>query len=181
MHSWGKLWTIRYKKTENPTAASKLSGAKAGYCAWFLHTTPPRGWANYLSHPSGPNPPSTHLRDQLSGSEQGNLLLVFAPSCCSLSPSKALPEFLIWPLVNFYWLKSSRTQVCNSPSGWNPAAYGVDQLNGLPLGLPLPPLILPSPHSCSLGSLSKLSSLRPSLVSAFWEIPKIPCKQVFTV
>ena len=30
------------------------------------------------------------------GGEQGNLLLVFAPSCPT-SPNKALPEFLIWP------------------------------------------------------------------------------------
>ena len=27
---------------------------------------------------------------------------------------KALPEFLIWPLFNFYWYKSLRTQVSNS-------------------------------------------------------------------
>ena len=40
-----------------------------------------------------------------SGSKQGHLLLVFAPSCCSVSPSKALPKFLIWPLINFYWLR----------------------------------------------------------------------------
>ena len=29
------------------------------------------------------------------------LLLVFAPSCCR-QDNKALPEFLLWPLINFY-------------------------------------------------------------------------------
>ena len=60
---------------------------------------------------------SPHLRDRLtlppSGSKQGNLLLVFAPSCCSASPNNALPEFLVWRLINFYWLRSPRTQVGN--------------------------------------------------------------------
>ena len=29
-------------------------------------------------------------------------LFVLAPPCCSRDPNKALPEFLIWPLINFY-------------------------------------------------------------------------------
>ena len=56
-----------------------------------------------------PNPglalPTPHSRDQLtfpSESEQGKLLLVFSPSCCSSSPGKASPEFLVWLLINFY-------------------------------------------------------------------------------
>ena len=32
-------------------------GAKAEYCAWSLHATPPKGWADKLSHSPGP----THL------------------------------------------------------------------------------------------------------------------------
>ncbi|KAM9042441.1 ferritin light chain-like [Megaptera novaeangliae] len=47
------------------------------------------------------------------GSEQGSLLSVFPPSCCSMNTNKALPQFLIWPLINFYRLNSLRTQVGN--------------------------------------------------------------------
>ena len=39
-----------------------------------------------------------------SRNKQGNMLFVFAPSCYSRSPNKALPQFPIWLLVNFYWL-----------------------------------------------------------------------------
>ena len=48
-----------------------------------------------------------------SWSKQGKLLLVFTPSCCSKNPNKALPEFLAWPLINFYWLRRPRTLVSN--------------------------------------------------------------------
>ena len=42
-------------------------------------------------------------------SKQGNLLLVPTPLCCSGDPNKALPEFLVWSLIKFYWLRRSRT------------------------------------------------------------------------
>ena len=48
--------------------------------------------------------PSSHRRNQLtltSVSKQGNLLFVLSAPCCSRYPSKALPEFLVWPLINF--------------------------------------------------------------------------------
>lgn len=45
---WGKLWTRVYKKTKSPVATSEEPGAKTGYCACPLHTTPPKGWANPL-------------------------------------------------------------------------------------------------------------------------------------
>ena len=60
MCSWGKLWTTRYKKTKkNPTATSDELGAKAGYSARPLHSTPPKGWADHLSPPSSPTPGHT--------------------------------------------------------------------------------------------------------------------------
>ena len=34
---------------------------------------------------------------------KGNLLVLIS-HCCTQSPSEALPEFLVWFLVNFYWL-----------------------------------------------------------------------------
>ena len=32
-----------------------------------------------------------------------------------MSPSKTLPEFLVWSLISFYWLKNLRTWVDNKP------------------------------------------------------------------
>ena len=76
------------------------------------------GWG--LSHPSGhplnTSPPSPCIRNKLyptqERSKQGNLLFILAPLCCSRGPRKALPEFLVWLLVNFYWLGEARS------SGW---------------------------------------------------------------
>ena len=77
-----------------------------------LHTGPPRGWAGHLRHASGPltnpSPSSPHLRKQLAPDEllnKGNCHLF-------LLPCEGLPE-LLWSLINFYWLKSLRTQVIN--------------------------------------------------------------------
>ena len=53
IHSWGKLWT-RYKKTKNPTTNSEVRRARTGYCAPYLHTGLPKGWADLRSQPSGP-------------------------------------------------------------------------------------------------------------------------------
>ena len=114
----------KIQKGQNPAATSQVPGAKAGYRAWSLHTAPPRGWADHLihsgpTHRSAPAPALTPFKGPALphwGSEQGYLLLVFTPSCCSTSPNKALPEFLVWPLINFYWLKSPRTQVSNIPA-----------------------------------------------------------------
>ena len=50
--------------------------------------------------------PHTILRISLLhsplGGQQGNLLLVLVPSCCSASPNKTLHELLVYPLINFY-------------------------------------------------------------------------------
>ena len=47
---------------------------------------------------------------------KGNCYFFLTPSSSSLSPNKALAEFLLWPLINFYWLRSPRTLV------WRPRA-----------------------------------------------------------
>ena len=47
---------------------------------------------------------------------KGNCYFFLTPSSCSLSPNEALAEFLLWPLINFYWLRSPRTLV------WTPRA-----------------------------------------------------------
>ena len=71
----------------------------------------PKWWASHLSHASSPTPGHiltlTLCKEPArptSGSEQGSLLLVFAPLCCSRGPSKAGPEFLVRTLINFYLL-----------------------------------------------------------------------------
>ena len=71
---------------------------------------------NHLSHLSSPapgrSPTFTSYKEwawPLSRSRQGNLLLVFTPSCSRpRSPSKALPEFLVWLIVNSYWLGKAK-------------------------------------------------------------------------
>ena len=89
---------------------------KAASCACPLHATPPKGWAKHLSHlPSltpGHTPILTPCKEKacpsLGASQQGNLLFVLIHPCCSKCPNKG---FLVWPLINFYWLKRPRTLV----------------------------------------------------------------------
>ena len=119
MCSWGKFWTQKIQRDQkNPTATFEKAGAKTGCleqkqgtaCTWPLHTTSPKGWAKLLSQPSGPTPGHTPTLTPYKKqacppqgvSNQGNLLFVLTAHCCSRGPSKALPKFLVWPLVNFY-------------------------------------------------------------------------------
>ena len=96
-------------KNKNPAATSEEPGAKVVYCTRPQHTmgkTPktPLQRNTLLLSP--------HIRNQLAppqrASKQGNLLFVFALPCWSRDSNKALPEFLIWPLINFYWLRRPR-------------------------------------------------------------------------
>ena len=48
------------------------------------------------------------------GDKQQHQLLVLSPLSCGPSPQKALPKFLVWPLIYFCWLKSPRTLTGNS-------------------------------------------------------------------
>ena len=62
----------------------------------------PRLWPDPWTHPY-PHPiQGTSSRTLGGASKQGNLLFVLAPRCCSRGPNKALPAFVVWPLVNFY-------------------------------------------------------------------------------
>ena len=76
----------------------------------------------------GTSKPHSHPHPHCPGSQQRNRLLVFTPSCnWPRSPNKVLPEFLVWSLVNFYWLE----KVKNSGwyhflylwQSWHPAIY----------------------------------------------------------
>ena len=89
---------------------------KAVYCACPLHATPPKGWAKQLSHlPSltpGHTPIRTPCKEQAcpspGASQQGNVLFALIHPCCSRCTNKG---FLVWSLINFYWLKRPRTLV----------------------------------------------------------------------
>lgn len=66
---------------------------------------PPR---TCLQPDAGPIPtssPSPSLSSHTSGSKLGCLLFSLPPTRCSRGPHRALPEFLVCPLINFYWLR----------------------------------------------------------------------------
>lgn len=62
MGSWGKIWTIKYKKTKKPNchfgrAESKTECQEQKQVLWCLqYSAPQKGWANHLDHPSCPTP-----------------------------------------------------------------------------------------------------------------------------
>ena len=58
-------------------------------------------WPDPWTHPH-PTPYEEAVCTPPSASEQGNLLLVFAPPCCSKGPNKALPEFFF---LIYFWLR----------------------------------------------------------------------------
>ena len=100
MCSWGKSWTKRYKKTKKPNchfwrARSKKRCQEQKQGTGHAPCTPhhQRGEQNTSATPLTRSLdtclPSPHIRNQLSpnlGSEQGKLLLVLGPLCCSRSP-----------------------------------------------------------------------------------------------
>ena len=118
----GQITDKKIQKDQKPNchfwrAGSKNRGseAKAGHCPCPLHTTPPKGWADHLSHTSNPTPghtptltPYKEPARPASGGDQGNLLFVLAPPLLQQGPNKAWPEFLFWPLINFYWLRKPK-------------------------------------------------------------------------
>lgn len=112
MRSWARFWTMRYQITKR-AATSEGPGVGCWEQKQRAPCTqhPPKVWANCLSHSFSPMTlgyPHPIEVTPLLGNKQGNLLLVFAPSCCGRSPSKALPEFLVWPLVHLYWLGKAK-------------------------------------------------------------------------
>ena len=111
----GSTWTIRYNKTKTQLA---LCGArnKSRYYMILAHSTISQLLGGGLPPP--PLPLTTHrsapaltpFKEQArppTENELGNPTTCFLPWC----PSKALPEFLVWPLISFYWLKSPREKL----------------------------------------------------------------------
>ena len=110
MCSWGKLWT---KRPKSPTATSEEPGAKAGGqeqkqgtvhapCTQHHQRGGQSTKATPPAQPLDPPLPSPHGRNQLIRPPFGKQ--VGKGTCCLFSvrgPNKALPEFLVWPLINF--------------------------------------------------------------------------------
>ena len=74
-----------------------------------------KGESDHLSHPPtlplDTSLPSPHIRSKLSlfsRSEQGRLVYSCSPLVYNRSPNKALPEFLVWSGINFYWLGKAK-------------------------------------------------------------------------
>ena len=111
----GQIMDNKIQRDTKPSCCIWRAGSKSRVLCMPLYSTPPKEWAKHLSHPSsltpGRTPTLTPYREPVCPSlesEQGNLLLVLAPHWCSRGPNKALPEFLVWPLINFYWLGKAK-------------------------------------------------------------------------
>ena len=108
-HSRDKFWTKDTGRPRKPAVTFEELGTQMEYCACPLHTMLPKEWLNHLKHPSGPT--SGHILTLTLcqekaclpwvQSKQGDLLFAFFAFCFIRGPNKALPEFLVWPLVNF--------------------------------------------------------------------------------
>ena len=124
MHSWGTFWTMDTKKPKNPAAIFEEPGAKAeapeqkqrlGSKSRVLHrplhTAPPKRWANHLGNPSdstlGYALPSLHLKTKPTTPSRirqaGEPVICSCSPYCSRGPSKALPEFLVWSVIFFFF------------------------------------------------------------------------------
>ena len=138
---------IQKDKNKKPTATSEEPGAKAGYCACPLHTPPPKGWVKHLSQPSGltpgPSPTLTPCNEPAHSPQRASkgTCCLFSLSHppdprCSRDPNKALPEFLVWPLINFYLLRRPRTLVRHRGM-WSTDSFqlpqGLSQLQSSPV------------------------------------------------
>ena len=137
MCSWDKFWTQKKQETKKPNchfggawSKNKSVGAKskAGYWACPLHTTPPKLWAKSLRHPSGltlDTPlPSAHKTIEGTSLAPSQKTLFSLP----WAPVKPLPEFLVWPLITFDWLRRTRLSylVGNmfKDDSWKPLTWG---------------------------------------------------------
>ena len=116
MRNWGKFSIKDTKRLKNTETTSEELEAKAGVlCMLPAHSITKR-WAEHWGHPFDlalgciptltPYKEPAHLDSR--SKQQGSLLLVFPAPWCSRGPNKALPEFLVWPLINIYWLRKTK-------------------------------------------------------------------------
>ena len=105
------------KSLKTQLSKSRLLGAKPVYYACSLHAIPPKGWADHLSHLSGPGPTLTLIPYKEPActphpleSKQARKLVAFcSPHCCSRGPSKAMPEFSCLASYKFLLIKKAKS------------------------------------------------------------------------
>ena len=127
------------KRPKRPTATFEKLGAKAGYCTQYHQLDEQTTWVTPSAQPLDTPLPSLHKRNNLTPPQwasRGTCLLISLPPASAGAPSRALPEFLVWPLIKFYWLRRPRTWVHNSMSpllhknynrwccGWSLCSFG---------------------------------------------------------
>ena len=127
---WGKLWTKWYKKAEKPNCHFWRAWSKSRVLC--MPPAPNTTYGVVVSHPSGHTPTLTLWKEPAhppNGEQvsKGTCYLSTLPSCCSSGLSKVLPEFLVWLLTNFDWLRKPRTLVSYSLSWDNPGPNSASQ------------------------------------------------------
>ena len=108
---------------------NKVLGAKAGYLdmAPCTHHRLRGGQTTEATPPAWPlDTPPLHIKNNLAllqreQASKGACCSHPSAQSCGRVPSKALPEFLVWPLVNFYWLGKAKNpgwhQIYSAQSG----------------------------------------------------------------
>ena len=111
-------WYKETKKTQIPLL--KKPGEKVAdhwACPSTQHLLkvgePPKPPSQTTEHTPTFTPFKDKAQPPPGASKQENGLFVLTPACCSRGPIKAWPEFLVWPLMNFYRLRKPRTLVSN--------------------------------------------------------------------
>ena len=107
MCNWGKFWTKRHKETQSPTATFEELEARAGRraspCSQHHKRAgrPPKPPSGQLPYTPLSSPRIRKQLIPLGGGTKGTCFCSRTP-LLQQGPSKALPEFLVWPPVDFY-------------------------------------------------------------------------------
>lgn len=119
-----KLWARRYNRPKMQLLLLKSQEQKQGVRSKsrVLHRPPPHSTTKGVGKPPKPPlqlDPWTHLLPSSLYKDPAHPSLrersfkgtyyisVLIPSCSQISPNKALLEFFVWPLIDFYRLKKA--------------------------------------------------------------------------
>ena len=108
--TWLSDWTTTLRRVGSKSSVLHVPPAHSTTKGVGKPPTPP------LPLIPEPAPALTAHREPASpwlGEQAREPITFFTPSHCYRDPSKALLEFLIWSLINFYWLRRPRTLVSN--------------------------------------------------------------------
>lgn len=122
MHRWANS---RQKRLKNPNDTSEEPRAKGGQ-GQKQGTAQAPCTQHHTRRRQAPKPllwpklvtllPSLHIKNKrgpTQGMSKGTLVCSHS-HCCSRGSNKALLEFLVWPLINFYWLRRPITLAGNT-------------------------------------------------------------------